>query len=120
MSGSQCEVCGVSMKSPCGIICLSDCSVCWATYLPAESYEGPVALARINLSPATEKESAADAQFQLCATLLTPAQIASILTQLRPGVAIAAPKPGGARVTKTAKGTIEEIIRAFGLAPAAA
>ena len=118
MSSGGCEVCGVSMKSPCGIICLSDCSVCWATYLPAESYEGPVALARISLRPTTERESAADTEFQICITSLTPAQIASMLSQLRPEAAIATPRPGGARVTKTVKGTVEEIVRALGLTAA--
>ena len=33
---AECSLCGVTAQSPCGVICLSDCSVCWVTVVEAK------------------------------------------------------------------------------------
>lgn len=116
---AECSLCGVTAQSPCGVICLSDCSVCWVTVVEAKfaaddqrSVGGIAKIAR------TENDVVLDdqTQWRLCSNGASTAQLAALINHIYPGRASAA---GSERISKQTSGTLPEIIKALGLDPAA-
>ena len=89
-----CSVCGVSVDSPCAIICYSDCSVCWV--------DAPAMLARAAANGATLK------------------QVAELLNKASPERRLAYEGAGTEVLNETYTGTLDEVIKTIGLKVAAA
>jgi hypothetical protein len=120
---ADCDVCGVSMQSPCAIICLHDCSVCWCTVV-APDYEhaaGDAPVAQIKLSgdkPAPTID--ASTRFRICTSGVRMSDVAALIDHLHPSARVSMPASvppsrGGILV-----GTLDELVTQIGLASAPA
>lgn len=117
----ECSLCGVTAQSPCGVICLSDCSVCWVTVATAEAIfaaDGKAGTGGIARFAKTDKEVVLDdkTQLRVCSTGASAAQLAALINHVYPG---SASSKENAPMTKQASGTLPDIIKALGLEPAA-
>lgn len=111
----SCENCGISMQSPCGIICLSDCSVCWCTVVEAVSEFS--AVAQVKLKPGVEAPRIeGSTKFQICTTDVSLANIAKLITHVHPTSQISVPKGAATPTPGMKSGTLDQLIAELGLA----
>lgn len=109
-----CENCGVSMRSPCAIICLPDCSVCWCSVVSSESEFS--AVAEVLLKPgAVVPEITGSTAFQICTTDVPLATIAELISRLHPGASVAMAKSPPPVPAGMISGTLDELIAQLGL-----
>jgi len=119
---AECDVCGVSMQSPCAIICLHDCSVCWCTVVGADFEHGasdaPVAQIKLNGDkPAPPID--ATTKFRICTSGVKMSDVAALIDHLHPSAnvtmpASVPPSRGGILV-----GTLDELVKQIGLSASA-
>ncbi|MEP7239288.1 MAG: hypothetical protein ABI697_00235 [Devosia sp.] len=113
----ECAVCGVSMQSPCGIICLSDCSVCWATVIGTdESHDaaGPVIQIKLNGDKPVPMIDARTT-FRICTSGVKMADVAALIDHLHPSATVSVPASVPASRGGIEIGTLDELIGKIGL-----
>ncbi len=100
-----CSMCGVSVDSPCAIICYSDCSVCWV--------DAPAMLARMVVdlnSDAAKSEHAfklrESTEVKVCLNGATLKQVAELLNKASPERRLAYEGAGTEVLNETYTGTL--------------
>jgi hypothetical protein len=118
MAMADCDVCGVSMQSPCAIICLHDCSVCWCTVVAPEYEHGaadaPVAQIKLKGDGAVPQIDA-KTSFRICTSGVSMAHVAALIDHLHPTASVGVPQTPPQSRGGILVGTLDELVAQIGL-----
>ena len=113
-----CSMCGVSCDSPCAIICYSDCSVCWV--------DAPVMAAKMVMDIGSdvfksgrEIKLTGSTDVRFSCNEMPVDRLIAFLKLAYPEGRIGKPAAEADTVSKTATGTLDEVIKQIGFGAAA-
>jgi hypothetical protein len=113
-----CSACGVSCDSPCAIICYSDCSVCWVD-APVMAAKMIMDIGSDVLKSGREIKLTGPTQVNFCCNDMPLDRLAAFLKLVYPEGRIGMPVTEAKTLTKTATGTLDDVIKQIGFAASA-
>jgi hypothetical protein len=113
-----CSACGVSCDSPCAIICYSDCSVCWVD-APAMAAKMIMDIGSDVLKSGRDIKLTGSTEVNFCCNDMPLDRLAAFLKLVYPEGRIVTPITEAQIFTRTATGTLDDVIKLIGFGAAA-
>ena len=113
-----CSACGVSCDSPCAIICYSDCSVCWVD-APAMAAKMIIDIGSDVLKSGRDIKLTGSTEVNFCCNDMPLDRLAAFLKLVYPEGFFFNDTATTEIYTRTATGTLDDVIKLIGFGAAA-